>query len=60
MLPAIFSNMATTLPGIASALIGAGNMIQAISSKDWSHASDWITQILAGLGLMLAKDGHKS
>jgi len=49
-------NPKTTITGIGAILTGLGVFGHALSTGDYSHTAEGITAIVAGIGLILAKD----
>jgi hypothetical protein len=49
-------NKKTTLAGLASLLTGAAGVVHSISAGDFSNIQASIAAIIAGIGLLAAKD----
>lgn len=49
-------NKKTTIAGISAILLGLGGLAQSLSSGDYAHLEASIAGIIAGIGLIVAKD----
>ncbi len=55
----IFTNWTTTLAGLGAILTAGGHLITALTTGDTSALGHDIPAIIAGAGLILAKDAGK-